>query len=84
MTGGPTGGVSEGNVRDPDHLSRPPPFLNKGIPKDCVRDEHILLEATLLHQSVEVPDFSVEPPHFIYVGSIFTKKTKNIWLFQEK
>jgi hypothetical protein len=63
-------------VRDSDHLSRPPPPLNKGIPKDCVRDEHILLEATLLHQSVEVPDFSVEPPHFIYVGSIFTKKQK--------
>lgn len=46
MTGGPTGGVSEGNVRDPNHPSHPQTPLNKGLPDNHVRDEHILLEST--------------------------------------
>ena len=64
MTGGPTGGVSEGNVRDPNHPSHPQTPLYKGLSDNHVRDEHILVETTSLHQSVEAPGFSVEPPHF--------------------
>lgn len=71
-----TGGVSEENVRDPNHPSHPQTYLYKGISDNHVRDEHILVETKSLHQSVEAPDFSVEPPHFVYVGSIFIKKQK--------
>ena len=81
---GLTGGISDRDVRDPNHPSHPQTPLNKGTSEGSVRDEHILVKTTSLHQSVEAPGFSAEPPHFVYVGSIFTKKTKNIWLFHEK
>ena len=71
-----TGGICEGNVRDSDHPSHPQTPLNKGTSGNHVRDEHIWVEIHSLHQSVEAPGFSVEPPHFVFVGSIFIKKQK--------
>lgn len=83
MTGGPTGGVSEGNVRDPDHPSHPQTPLNKGISDNHVRDEHLLVKNTH-HISLWRLQIFLSSLHTLSMLALFLLKKQKTFGYSKK